>query len=232
MNKEKIEYDLRRQRALELNYVDRIKTFLYNQLYNHPNHPVYSGTIYYGRSFTGDILHGEELRKRWDLLEVRKTHEFICKLIRNHFGSNVSIWLFNERHKDIEQEDGSTKKGAYHTNFYIGGIDDEVIEQPNPYLIKLFYQPDELGIPVNCRNIQDIESLKILLLNVCIRDAKWVGRHPSALNLQYAPKKSDTETFYFLKDFTTLDQLLEVVDFDNSDFDYSEITELLQRKTK
>lgn len=213
-------------------FVDKIKNLCYNQIYEHPKAPVYSAVVYYGRSFTGDILHGEELRKRYDLGEVRKTHKFIRQLIQNHFGSDVSIWFFTERHQDTETPEGTIKKGAYHSNIYIGGIDDDAIENPNPYLTKLFYEPDELGVPASCRNIQNIESLKLLLLNICIRQAKWVGSHPNALNLQYAPKQSSTDTFYFLKDFTTLDDMLTIIDFENSDFDYDDIQEILERKTK
>jgi hypothetical protein len=224
--------EIRHIRIIESSIVDKIKNLCYNQIYNHPCSPVYSAVAYYGRSFTGDILHGEELRKRWDLGEVRKTHKFIKNLIKNHFGSNVSVWFFTERHKDTEKEDGTIKKGAYHSNILIGGIDDYTIENPNPYLTKLFYEPDELNIPVSCRNIQDIESLKLVLLNICIRQAKWVGQHPNALNLQYSPKQSSTDTFYFLKDFTTLDDMLTIIDFENSDFDYEDIQELLERKTK
>jgi hypothetical protein len=65
-----------------------------------------------------------------------------------------------------------------------------------------------------------MENLKLLLLNACIRQAKWVGNHPNALSLSMVPPEEMEQTFmYSLKDFnTSLQQMDEIVDFGNSSY--------------
>ena len=83
----------------------------------------------------------------------------------------------------------------------------------------LFYKEDESGIPINCRNV-DMDSLKLLLLNACIRQSKWVGNHPRALFLADVPPEEMENTFmYSHKNFnSSMDAMLQVVDWDNSSF--------------
>ena len=52
------------------------------------------------------------------------------------------------------------------------------IEDPSPTLLPLFYKEDQSGIPINMREV-GIEALKQLLLEACIRDAKWIRRIPN-----------------------------------------------------
>jgi len=72
---------------------------------------------------------------------------------------------------------------------HIGEIPDEAIEDPSTALLPLFYAEDQSGIPINMREV-GIEALKQLLLEACIRDAKWARRHPNSLKLQSVPIKS------------------------------------------
>jgi hypothetical protein len=83
----------------------------------------------------------------------------------------------------------------------------------------LFYKEDESGIPINMRPV-DTENLKLLLLNACIRQAKWVGKHPDALSLSLIPANEMEQTFYYgLKDFNSkLDGLTSIIDWNNSSF--------------
>ena len=64
-----------------------------------------------------------------------------------------------------------------------------------------------------------MRALKLLLLKLCIREAKWVGKHPNSLKLQRVPIEEFSQTFdYGLKDITKLDDFNQVVDWENSSF--------------
>jgi hypothetical protein len=201
--------------------IDKIKDLLWKQTQNHPlGMPYYYAVLYYCKSFTGDLLDTDDYRKRWDRGEVIKTHTFVSKNIRKCFGENVPLWWTIERHKDVTDEDGTIKKGAFHSNLYIGSIADDAIENPSPSLMPLFYKEDECGIPINMRPA-DLEQLKILLLNACIRQSKWVGKHPNALNLSAVPADEMERTFhhYGLKTLNSnLDGLNYIIDWGNSSF--------------
>jgi hypothetical protein len=204
----------------EQKHIDRIKTLLWKQTENHPlGMPCYYGVLYYGKSFTGDQLESGLYARRWKLNEVRKTHRFVNGLIRKTFGKDIPVWWSIERHSDYVDDEGDTHKGSFHSNVYIGGISDDVIEHPSPYLMPLFYKEDECGIPINQRPV-DMDNLKLLLLNACIRQAKWVGNHPNALSLSMVPPEEMEQTFmYGLKNFnTSLQQMDEIVDFGNSSY--------------
>ena len=201
-------------------HIDRIKELLWKQTEAHPQGmPTYYAVLYYGKSVKGGLLDSETYNRRWRLSEVRKTHRFINNLIRKCFGSDVPIWWSIERHRDSVDDEGNTKKGSFHSNLYVGSISDDAIENPSPYLMPLFYKEDECGIPINMRNV-DIDNLKLLLLNACIRQAKWVGQHPSSLFLSIIPPEEMEQTFYYgLKDFTTrLEKMDEIIDFGNSSY--------------
>ena len=204
----------------EQKHIDRIKTLLWTQTENHPlGSPVYYGVLYYGKSFTGDQLESGLYARRWKLNEVRKTHRFVNRLIRKAFGEDIPVWWTIERHDETIDDEGNIRKGSFHSNCYIGDISDAAIEDPSPSLMPLFYKEDETGIPINMRPV-DINQMKLLLLNACIRQAKWVGKHPNALSLSYIPADEMEQTFYYgLKDFNSkLDKLTSIIDWNNSSF--------------
>ena len=209
-------YALRQEESRK---AQRIKTLLSEQTINHPlGMPCYYGVLYYGKSFRGHLLDPEERRKRWDRSEVKKTHRFVSNRIRRCFGAEVPLWWFINRHQDQEDEEGNQKKGSFHSDLYVGPIPDEAIEDPSPALMPLFYKEDESGIPINQRPV-GIETLKLLLLDACIREAKWVGKHPDALKLQPVPPEEFEQTFdYGLKDLTNTEDLELVIDWENSSF--------------
>jgi len=64
-------------------------------------------------------------------------------------------------------------------------------------------------------------------LELCIREAKWVGKHPNSLKLQKVPVEEVSPNFdYGLKDITNLDDFNQVFDWENSSF-YNASTENL-----
>ncbi len=203
------------EKVKESRQVEKIKKVLVDQASEFI--PSYYAVLYYGKDFLGGLLEPEEYRKRWDREEVIKTHSFISRQIRKCFGDIPTFWLIN-RHEDYENSEGNCKKGSFHSDLYIGEIPDEAIEDPSTALLPLFYAEDQSGIPINMREV-GIEALKQLLLEACIRDAKWVGRHPNSLKLQSVPIEEFSQTFdYGLKDITKLDDFNQIVDWKNCSF--------------
>ena len=207
------------QRQEELRQIDKIKKLIINQTVEHPlGIPHYYGVAYYGKSFDGDVLSSDDYRKRWDINEVRKTQRFVTRKIRQCFGKEVPVWWMINRHDSYENAEGDSKKGSFHSDIYIGEISDNALESPSPALLKLFYHDDSLGVPIESRAV-DIEGKKLLLLEACIRQAKWIGRHPNALTLNAIPPEEVEQTFHYgLKDLNSLEDLNKVIDWDNSSF--------------
>ena len=82
----------------------------------------------------------------------------------------------------------------------------------------LLYKIDQSGVPINIKEV-GIDSFKRLLLEMCIREARWIGKHPNSLKLQKVPIEEFEQTFdYGLKDITKLDDFNQVVDWQNSSF--------------
>lgn len=199
----------------ETKYLERFKGFVTAQAAE--MELSYFITCYYGRSFDGNFLTGDERQRRWDWGEVVKTHAFIKKQIHKCFGP-IPIVFTIERHNDQATPDGDLIKGSYHTHLYMGGIDDDTIENPNPNLARLFYFEDDIGVPINTR-VVNVDNLKILLLNACIRQAKWIGKHPNALDIQHIEPSEFERTFHYgLKQIQSEDDLNKVIDWTNSDF--------------
>tara|TARA_Y100001968_G_scaffold161314_1_gene147555 strand:+ start:1971 stop:2171 length:201 start_codon:yes stop_codon:yes gene_type:complete len=59
-----------------------------------------------------------------------------------------------------------------------------------------------------------MRASKLPLLEFCIREAKWVGKHPNSLKLQRAPIEELSQTFdYGLKDITKFEDFSQIVLF-------------------
>ena len=100
----------------------------------------------------------------------------------------------------------------------IGEVPDEAVWNPSDALSVLIHKINQSGISINIKEVE-IEALKQLLLEACIREAKWVGQHPNSLKLQKVPVEEFSQTFdYGLKDITKLDDFNQVVDWEASAF--------------
>ena len=197
------------ERVKESRKVEKIKKVLVDQASEFI--PSYYAVLYYGKDFLGGLLEPEEYRKRWDREEVIKTHSFISRKIRKCFGDIPLFWFIN-RHDDYEDIEGNCKKGSFHSDLYIGEIPNEAITTPSDALLELLGKSDQSGIPINIKEV-GMRALKLLLLELCIREAKWVGKHPNSLKLQKVPIEEFSQTFdYGLKDITKLDDFNQVVD--------------------
>ena len=74
-----------------------------------------------------------------------------------------------------------------------------------------------------------MRAFKLLLLELCIREAKWAGKHPNSLKLQRVPIEEFSQIYdYGLKDITKLDDFNQVFDWENSSF-YQTSTESLNK---
>ena len=187
------------ERVEESRQVEKIKKVLITQASEFL--PSYYAVCYYGKSSSGRLLKPEEYRKRWDRNEVIKTHKFISNRVRKCFG-DIPLFWFSKRHDDYEDIEGNCKKGSFRSDA----------------LLELLGKSDQSGIPINIKEV-GMRELKLLLLELCIREAKWVGKHPNSLKLQRVPIEEFSQTFdYGLKDITKLDDFNQVVDWENSSF--------------
>ena len=177
--------------------------------------PSYYAVCYYGKSSSGRLLKPEEYRKRWDRTEVIKTHKFISNRVRKCFG-DIPLFWFSNRHDDYQDIEGNCKKGSFHSDLYIGEIPNEAITTPSDALLELLGKSDQSGIPINIKEV-GMRALKLLLLELFIREAKWVGKHTNSLKLQRVPIEEFSQTFdYGLKDITKLDDFNQIIDWQNS----------------
>ena len=220
-------YGERRQQLL---MAQKAKEAVVNRMMGCPlGEPSYFAVCYYGKRFKPnpdlDVmdrwqLSPDELRKRWDRGETCRTHKTISNFIHKSFGDDVPVWWFLEKHNPETDEYGNKiKDGHYHSNLFVGTIPDLAIEEPSPHLMPLFYKEDEGGIPINMR-AANLETLKLLLLNACIRQAKWVGQHPDSLFLSPVPAEEMEQTIsYCMKEIDEKPESFNrVIDRKNSYF--------------
>ena len=203
------------ERVEESRQVEKIKKVLITQASEFL--PSYYAVCYYGKSSSGRLLKPEEYRKRWDSNEVIRTHKFISNRVRKCF-SDIPLFWFSNRHDDFEDAEGNCKKGSFYSDLYIGEIPNEATWNPSDALSVLIHKINLSGISINIQEVE-IEALKPLLLRACIREARWIGKHPNSLKLQRVPIEEFSQTFdYGLKDITKLDDFNQVVDWENSSF--------------
>ena len=92
-----------------------------------------------------------------------------------------------------------------HSDLYIGEIPNEAITTPSNALLELLGKSDQSGIPINIKEV-GMRALKLLLLELCIREAKWVWKHTNSFKLHRVPIEEFSQTCdYKLKDITNLD---------------------------
>ena len=218
-------------------YLSNFKNFLCSRAYQFE--PKYFITMFYGRNSDGGFLSKEVYRKRWDRNEVRKTHRFIRSKLKQCFGDVPMVFVI-ERHKETIHPIWGEMNGAFHTHLYLGDVNKAlakhysigVVEEGlhelqleelslHPEILRLLYQEDYFGCTINSGRRKDA-NLTELLLDACIRQAKWIGKFPD--NLDIKEIKNDPfglefkRTFHYgLKQIDKEDDLNNVLDWHNSD---------------
>ena len=197
------------EKVEEIRQVEKIKKVLITKASEFL--PSYYAVCYYGKSSSGRLLKPEEYRKRWDRNEVIKTHKFISNRVRKCFG-DIPLFWFSNRHDDYEDIEDNCKKGSLILH-YIGEIPNKAITTSSNALLGLLGKSDESDILINTQEVE-MDALKLLLLELCIREAKWIGKHPNSSKLQRIPIEEFWQTFdYGLKGITKLDDFNQIVDW-------------------
>lgn len=151
----------------------------------------------------GIKLPSSTTRKYWDKYEVEKT----CILVRNMLKEALcmdQVYTFIERHQPEVDEYGEViREGRFHINLIISPIPDAAVEEPNRKCRRLFYEPARMGIPINQLVYNDLDELKIDLVNACCRKANWINKFSGSVKTQmlYEPSDVSNVVEYCLKDF-------------------------------
>ena len=178
--------------------------------------PKYFVTCFYGRSTDGGYLTPDAYRKRFDREQVRNTHRFIRGHIHKCFGQVPMFWTI-ERHEDRHDPVWGDMKGAFHSHLYLGEIDELAIDHPTKDCIALYLKRDYFGATINSNRVNG-DNLKLLLLDACIRQSKWIGLYPSSLDIEIIKTDEELQTLHYgLKQVKGEDDLNNVIDWDHSD---------------
>ena len=178
--------------------------------------PKYFVTCFYGRSTDGGYLTPDAYRKRFDREQVRNTHRFIRGHIHKCFGQVPMFWTI-ERHEDRHDPVWGDMKGAFHSHLYLGEIDELAIDHPTNYLKALYFKRDYFGATINSNRING-DNLKLVLLDACLRQSKWIGLYPLSLDIQIINSAEELRTLHYgLKQVKQEDDLNNVIDWDRSD---------------
>ena len=178
--------------------------------------PKYFVTCFYGRSTDGGYLTPDDYRKRFDRGQVRNTHRIIRGHIHKCFGQVPMFWTI-ERHEDRHDPVWGDMKGAFHSHLYLGEIDELAIDHPTNYLKALYFKRDYFGATINSNRING-DNLKLLLLDACLRQSKWIGLYPLSLDIQIINSAEELRTLHYgLKQVKEEDDLNNVIDWDRSD---------------
>ena len=165
-------------------------------------------------------LNIDTIRSYWDINAVRKTNQHIKNLIYECFDKrrrHLNFFFFIERHKHEDPD----KKGKFHIHFLMNNIPDNAIDEPNRKCRILMEQDNNRGIPIQNSVYMDIEEVKIDLLEVCIRQAKTIGKWRPSAKIQVLETDKDRKYVfdYCLKQvYSNSKNLLEIIDFHNSNF--------------
>ena len=166
----------------------------------------------------GGYLTPDDYRKRFDRGQVKNTHGIIRGHIHKCFGQVPMFWTI-ERHEDRHHPLWGDMKGAFHSHLYLGEIDELAIDHPTNYLKALYFKRDYFGATINS-NRTNGDNLKLLLLDTCIRQSKWIGLYPSSLDIQIIRMMEGLLQWtlhYGLKQVKEEDDLNNVIDWDRSD---------------
>jgi hypothetical protein len=175
-----------------------------NQVIEYNEYPyIYSVIVFGFFDNNGNKLPINEIKKFYDKYEVAKTCKFIYNNLKEIFDI-TQIYSFIERHSPLLNDEGETiKEGRFHINLITTPIIDRIIEEPNRKLRRLMEMDNSFGIPIKNMLIGDIESIKLLLFDACIKKAEWVNKFQYSVKTQYLETKDDLERTieYCLKDY-------------------------------
>tara|TARA_B100000242_G_scaffold271618_1_gene223932 strand:+ start:60 stop:476 length:417 start_codon:yes stop_codon:yes gene_type:complete len=126
-----------------------------------------------------------------------------------------------ERHETRHHPVWGEMKGAFHSHLYLGEIEDVAIDDPTNYCKSLYSKRDYFGATINSNRVND-DHLKLLLLDACIRQSKWIGLYPNSLQIDTIKDDGGfvemmRTVHYGLKQIQEEDDLNNVIDWDNSD---------------
>jgi hypothetical protein len=196
---------------------------LVKQVSEGEDYPYVYSVVYFGFYDNNHIkLPPSLIRKFWDKYECERTAIIIRNSLKETFGMD-GVWTFQERHKDILNEEGEVeKKGKYHLNIITSQIRDCVIEEPNRKIRRLLGDDGRMGVPIKDLVFNDLDDLKEELVNACIRRAsEWVNRFQYSVKTQFLLEPIDLDAIvrYCLKDYKLgKADFTDVVIFPASDF--------------
>jgi len=201
-----------------------IKDSILSQVYESNEYPYFYSVLQFGfYDNQGIRLPISEIRKFWDKNEVDKTCKLIYNMLKEHFGSDIGIWMFKEHHKDLLNEEGDfISKGRFHINIITTNIKDRVVEEPNRKVRRLMLENGRFDVPIENNVYKDLDELKIELFNAVCRKANWINKYQYAVKTQILYEPTDLENVgnYVLKEYDHKSNIdfTDIISWKSSDF--------------
>jgi hypothetical protein len=147
--------------------------------------------------------------------------EFIDKTIASSAFGQIGMFWFNERNPDKIEND-KVLQGYYHSHLILETIQDNIFEDPNRFLKKIYYQGSN---PIIDRRYPNEESRNHDIIKAVIMQAEWL-KVPNKKSINIKPIQDLKSLFvnpnepnngYLLKDLDRLG-INTIIDKDNSSF--------------
>ena len=170
----------------------------------------------------GIRLQPSTIRKYWDKTEVHKTCRLLYNMLKEHLQVE-QVYCFIERHKpELDKYGDIVKEGRFHINLIATPINDNAVLEPNRRCKRLFYENGRMNVPINQSVYgEDLDDLKIDLVNACCRNANWLNKYSGSVKTQmlYEPQDLSNTIDYCLKDYINKSyDFTDIVVFKASDF--------------
>ena len=184
---------------------DTITNTLVNQVMEGSDYPYYYSVITFGYfDNLGVKLPPSIIRKFWDKEETIKTARRLHRALHETFNMD-GIWTFCERHEDqLDEYDDVLSKGRFHLNIISSNIKDHIIEEPKYKVKRLMYDENRMNIPIKDMVYNDLDDLKIALIDACImRASDWVNQYQHSIKTQLLEEPIDLDNTirYCLKEY-------------------------------
>tara|TARA_B100000579_G_scaffold183697_1_gene149629 strand:- start:130 stop:882 length:753 start_codon:yes stop_codon:yes gene_type:complete len=232
-------------------FTREVENTLWNKIEPHTKYLTNNQEFYYSVVRYAD-WNQDFSQPRWDfynLTSVKKTHRMIYRMLKEAFKVD-KIYMFSERHKPQEHhyyealslpakkgclnpefQIGNVKhKGRFHTNIIMSHIKNERVKKPNSKCKRLFKtnveydnrKPININTKVMLQQYNNIQDLKVDLINACIEQPDWVCENEkNNIKTQVLKRPIDVKKVlhYCMKEcYEKGTDFTEVVDFNNSDF--------------